>query len=289
MANVKELKKKIKSTKSTLKITTAMKLVSAAKLTKYQQSLLNIRPFALELERLIKQVAVVAHDYSHPYLEEHNANTIALLVISSNRGLCGNFNSSIIKECKRYLRTVDRPVEVFFLGRKAREVLRKEVVERKFFEFAHAVPNIHEVRDIAAEFGSSFKAKKYQKVMVIYNKFRSAISFNTTVRQLLPMRLDFLEKQTFIQQLGADYLYEPGTAEIMDALIPEVLSSIVNKVVLESIVAEHGSRMSAMESAVKNCRSLIADKTLEMNKIRQAEITTELIEVVSGAESLKSS
>jgi F-type H+-transporting ATPase subunit gamma len=286
MANIKDLKKKIKSTKGTLKITTAMKLVSAAKLAKAQQAILSSRPYANELESTIKTISALVENYTHEYLEEKDNNREALLIISSNKGLCGGYNGNLAKEVRKYLSTTDKDVKCFFIGKKVKEIVAKEVNFGKMFTFAKADPTFLELEEVGKELAAMFSNGEIGTVKVAYNQFNSAISFTPMVKQLLPMTLDVEEKKELEEKFPFDFKYEPTPAEILDTLIPETFSTTLYTSLLDGTAAEHGSRMAAMDNAVSNCKDAIRTQTLKMNKLRQAAITTELIEVVSGAESL---
>jgi F-type H+-transporting ATPase subunit gamma len=287
MANIKDLKKKIKSTKGTLKITAAMKLVSAAKLAKAQQAIQSSRPYANELELTIKTISALVENYSHKYLEDNGNNqTEALLVISANKGLCGGYNAQLTKEVRRYLAETDKQVKVFFIGKKVRELIRKEVNEGKFYTFAKVDPTFIEMETVGKELAELFTTGEVGSVKVAYNQFNSAISFTPKVKQLLPLSLDLAEKKELEEKFPFDFKYEPTPKEILDTLIPETFSTSLYTSLLDAIAAEHGSRMAAMDNAVTNCKEAIRSQTIKMNKLRQAAITTELIEVVSGAESL---
>jgi F-type H+-transporting ATPase subunit gamma len=287
MANIKELKKKIKSTKGTLKITTAMKLVSAAKLSKAQQAITSARPYALELEEMIRTVSALVQNYSHPFFTENEKNKQAiLLVISSDRGLCGGYNSQLAKKVKGFLKTSKEDVKVFYIGKKVKDLIKDEVNNGKHYQFDKAEASFEEINKIAVELGDLFKAGEVGKVYLAYNSFNSAISFTPTIKQTLPMTLTVEEKEKLKEEFPVDFKYEPSAEVILDTLIPEVLISTHWTAVLDAQAAEHGSRMSSMDSAAKNCKDAIRKLTLKMNKLRQAAITTELIEVVSGAESL---
>ncbi len=287
MANIKELKKKIKSTKGTLKITTAMKLVSAAKLSKAQHAIQSARPYAQELEETIKTISTLLENYTHRYLQGDASNKRSvLLVISANKGLCGGYNSQLAKEVRRYLGQSEEEFKVYFIGRKVRELLQGQVNEGKTFEFERIEPSYREIQNVAAELAELFTSGEWGQVYVAYNVFRSAISFKPTVKKVLPMILDKAEKEKLKEKFLFDFKYEPNPREILDALIPEAYLSAVYTCLLDALASEHGSRMAAMDSAVTNCKEAIQSLTLKMNKLRQAAITTELIEVVSGAESL---
>lgn len=285
MANVKDLKKKIKSTKSTLKITSAMKLVSAAKLSRAQGLITNSRPYSLELNQTIKTVSVLAENYSHPFLESGKSPHEVLLVVSSDKGLCGGYNQQLAKACRQFIRKADNP-KVFFLGKKVKELIKKEVNFGKFFEPESNEPRFHDIKKVSNELADLFKSGEVGKIYVAYNKFNSAISFTPTIDQVLPIALKDEEREQLEKDFPFDFKYDPSAREILDTLIPEVFISTVYTCLLDAQASEHGSRMAAMDSAVKNCKEMIRSLTIKMNKLRQASITTELIEVISGAESL---
>lgn len=287
MANIKELKKKIKSTKGTFKITKAMKLVSAAKLNKAQVRILGLRPYSVELEETVRTVSALAANYSNEYFLQKENNKAVVLVISSDKGLCGGYNSSLAKTVRRFTTEhKDEDLKFFFIGKKVRDLIQKEVNSGKTFTFAKADPTYEEVRKVADELGAMFINGEVGKVYVAYNSFISAIAFDSKVRQLLPMQVSAADQETIKSKYPYDFKYEPGAEQILDTLVPEVYLTTVYTCVLDAIASEHGSRMNAMENASKNSKEVIKKLSLKMNKMRQARITTELIEVVSGAESL---
>jgi F-type H+-transporting ATPase subunit gamma len=287
MANIKELKKQIKSTKSTLKITSAMKLVSASKLAKAQLAITSSRPYSEELQTTIKTISALVNDYSHDFLVENKENKrTILLVISANKGLCAGYNSQLAKEVRRFLGQTDLDIKANFIGKKVRDLVKSEVNVGKTHTFEKGDPTFAEIQTIANELGALFKQGEIGRVLVAYNKFNSAISFTPTIRQVLPMALDQSEKQILKEKFPFDFKYDPGPSEILDGLIPEAYITAMYTCMLDALAAEHGSRMAAMDSATGNCKEAIRTLTIKMNKLRQAAITTELIEVVSGAESL---
>jgi F-type H+-transporting ATPase subunit gamma len=287
MANIKDLKKKIKSTKGTLKITKAMKLVSASKLNKAQVRILGLRPYSSELEDTVRTVSALAQNYSNQYFTPRENNKAVVLVISSDKGLCGGYNSQLAKTVRRFVSEhKDEDLKFFWIGKKVRDLVQKEVNSGKTFTFAKADPTYEEVRKIADELGSLFTTGEVGKVYVAYNSFISAIAFDSKVRQLLPMQVAAETKEAIKTKYPYDFKYEPSAEQILDTLVPEVYLTTVYTCVLDAIASEHGSRMNAMENASKNCKEMVKKLTLKMNKMRQARITTELIEVVSGAESL---
>ncbi len=287
MANIKDLKKKIKSTKGTFKITKAMKLVSAAKLNKAQVRILGLRPYSSELEGTVRTVSALAQNYTNEYFLPKDNNKSVVLVISSDKGLCGGYNSQLAKTIRRFTaENKDEDFKFFWIGKKVRDLLSKEVNSGKTFTFAKIDPSYEEVRKVAEEIGSMFMAGEVGKVYVAYNSFISAIAFDSTVRQLLPMQVPEKVKEEIKTAYPYDFKYDPSAENILDTLVPEVYLTTVYTCVLDAIASEHGSRMNAMENASKNCKDMIKKLSLKMNKLRQAKITTELIEVVSGAESL---
>lgn len=288
MANIKDLKKKIKSTKSTLKITTAMKLVSAAKLNKAQMAIINARPYASELEQIVKVASALNEKFTHQFLKiNSDANKVLVVAVSSNRGLCGSYNSSVIKKIRALSKDIDQSYEFFFVGKKAFDVVKKEVSVVDKFIYDKTEPSYNDIIEITNKIIEYFQSGTYRSVQIIFNEFKSAISFNTVFKQILPMTLEEKDRQKYKDEYPFDFKYEPSAKYVLDQLIQEAFKSIIHTALLDAVASEQGSRMSAMDSASKNCKEAINKKTLVMNKLRQAAITTELIEVVSGAESLK--
>lgn len=286
MANIKDLKKRIKSTKSTLKITSAMKLVSAAKLNKAQSKINGLKPYSSELDKTIRTVAALATDYSHQYLETNSNPKKVLLVMSSDKGLCGGYNSNLVKRVRRLLNEENENYKVFFIGKKAKELLASEVNFGKIYTFEKADPSFDEIKKISKELGNMFETGEVGSIEIAYNTFHSVISQEPVIKQVLPIALDPEEVEKIKEEYPFDFKYEPSPEKILDTLIPEVYFSNIQTSILDAIAAEHGARMNAMENATKNSKEMIRTLTLKMNKLRQAAITTELTEVVSGAESL---
>ena len=290
MANIKELKVKIGSTKSTLKITSAMKLVSAAKLSKAQNRIQGFRPYSSELDQTVRVAAALAENYSHEYLEAGESKNSAILVISSDKGLCGGYNSSLSKKVKSFMAADEESnFKLFFIGRKVKELLAREgMTETKTYAYAKADPEFSEAQAVVDELAAYFKSGEIGKIYIAYNSFVSAIEFNSTVKQILPMTVNADEKEELLKEFPVDFKYEPSAKSILDNLIPEVLNTTVFASMLDAIAAEHATRMTAMDNATTNSMDMIKNLTVTMNKLRQAAITTELSEIVSGAESLNS-
>lgn len=290
MANIKELKVRIKSTKSTLKITSAMKLVSAAKLSKAQAKIQGFKPYSNELDNTVRIASALAQDYTHRYLETSSNTKTAVLVISSNKGLCGGYNSQLYKEIKNYLNSnQDKEVEFYFIGRKVKELLKRDgITEAKTFQFEKTDPDFTEIKALASELADKFVNDEIGRVVIAFNSFKSAIEFIPTVKEILPLTMSDDDKEKLAQEYPVEFLYEPSAESILDSLIPEVLNTTIYTSVLDATAAEHGSRMTAMDNATNNSKDMIRNLTLKANKLRQAAITTELTEIVSGAESLNS-
>ncbi|MEK6623670.1 MAG: FoF1 ATP synthase subunit gamma, partial [Bdellovibrionota bacterium] len=210
-----------------------------------------------------------------------------LLVISSDRGLCGSYISQLSKKVRSFIaESKDLDLKVYFIGKKVRELVKKDVRDGKIYKFAKTEPTYLESRAVADELSALFAAGEFGKVFVAYNVFKTAMNFVPTVKQVLPIAMDKTFQEKLKSEIPFDFKYDPSPNAILDVLIPESYRSIVYTCILDALAAEHGSRMSAMDSASKNCKTAIRSLTIEMNKLRQEDITTALIEVVSGAESL---
>jgi len=291
MANIKELKKRIKSTKGTYKITSAMKLVSAAKLSRAQQRILSLKPYSHELMETLKTVSAVTNDYEHEFFKSDPENKHAhLLIISSDKGLCGGYNGQLYKKAKKFLiENEDKEIKVHFIGKKVKELIEINENNVNFgthYEFEKVEPTHDEILDIADELSASFETGEVGSVHILYNSFESAMSCFATTSQVLPFSMPEEDKEKIKDEFPFDFKYAPSAEEILDTMIPEVYANSIYTAVLDAIASEHGMRMVAMDNASKNCNDVIKKLTLKMNKLRQAAITTELIEVVSGAESL---
>jgi F-type H+-transporting ATPase subunit gamma len=290
MANIKDLKKRIKSTKQTLKITKAMKLISAAKMAKAQDAVLQARPYSQEMWKTIGLLTRQKPDYKHCYLKKNNSEKILLLVVSSNKGLCGGYNSQLAKSVNEFLKQhSSHDITMVNIGKKVRELAKRTVELGTLYTFKKSDPTHQEISDLSFELADQFRNEKYGKLIIAYNEFISAIKFQPTLKTVLPMVVEHTEsvkKHEEKNVLTHDFKYDIDSHELLDELIPQAFLSHIYTAILDALAAEHGARMAAMDSASKNCSEQIRKFTLVMNKLRQAEITTELIEVVSGAEAL---
>ena len=292
MANLKEIRTRLNSVKSTKQITSAMKMVAAAKLRKAQDKILRLRPYAGKLHEILLDVSARLEETEDTgsFSRQSDPEKVLLIVITSNRGLCGAFNSNVIKESVRIInehyseQAESGTLKIMTIGKKASDYFRKsqyEIVEDHSPVFDELT--FDNVNKIASGVMNNFLDGEYDRVEFVYNQFKNAAVQILTHEQFLPVQK--VEEETSTS--GGDYIYEPTREEIIEELIPKTLKVQFYKAVLDSFVAEHGARMTAMHMATDNATELIRDLTLEYNKARQASITNEILEVVSGAEALK--
>ena len=290
MPSLRDIRNRIGSVKSTRQITKAMKMVAAAKLRRAQEAVVKTRPYAQLLDQALSRVAAraAADDaVAHPLLAPRAARTAEVVVITSDRGLAGGFNSNIARRTQRFLTESGErfeKIQLATIGKKGREFFRaRKVPVRKDFTGVHADLRYEKAEAIAAEYTERFLSGEVDAVFLAYNEFKSAISQKPVVVQLLPI-------ETAAAEPGAaaiDFKYEPSREGLLADLIPRQITMQVWRALLESAASEHGARMSAMESATKNAEEMIAALTLQYNRARQAYVTKELMEIVSGAEALK--
>ena len=290
MPSLRDIRNRIGSVKSTRQITKAMKMVAAAKLRRAQDAILKTRPYALLLEQTLTRVAARAAAEgaaTHPLLVPRPARAAEVVVITSDRGLAGGFNSNIARRVQRFVtengEQYDR-IQLATIGRKGRDFFRARKMEiRKDFPglqvgLAHA-----KAEALAQEYTARYLAGEVDAVFLAYNEFKSAISQKPVVVQLLPIETPADASAT----AGIDFKYEPSREALLAELLPRHVAMQVWRALLESAASEHGARMSAMESATKNAEEMIGALTLQYNRARQAYVTKELMEIVSGAEALK--
>ncbi|MEN8201525.1 MAG: ATP synthase F1 subunit gamma [Bacteroidota bacterium] len=294
MASLKEIRERKVSVASTMQITSAMKMVSAAKLKKAQDAIVQFRPYADKLKEILASVGdSIKDDEDNIYAEQRDKERILLVLITSNRGLCGAFNSNAIKATiQRALTRYDtqmmgRQVDFVAIGKKGAEFLRKKGYN-VIFDGSEVFDDLsfERVASIATMIMGLFTDKEYDHVDVIYNQFKNAGTQILTVEQFLPIQVDDLTEAagtvTFV-----DYIFEPSKAYIVEELIPRSLKLQFYKAILDSHASEHGARMTAMHKATDNATELLKELSLQFNKARQASITKEILEIVSGAEALK--
>jgi F-type H+-transporting ATPase subunit gamma len=300
--SLRDIRNRIGSVKSTRQITKAMKMVAAAKLRRAQDAVLKTRPYAMLLEQALARVAARTSEETrgelkaqftaeygvHPLLTARPERLAEVVVITSDRGLAGGFNSNIARRAQRFLTEHgDRfeQVTVSTIGKKGRDFFRARKIEiRKDFTGIHTDLRYEKAEAIATEYAERFLAGEVDAVFLAYNEFKSAISQKPVVVQLFPISTVPAEGAA---PAGIDFKYEPSREELLQDLLPRHVAMQVWRALLESAASEHGARMSAMESATKNAEEMIAALTLQYNRARQAYVTKELMEIVSGAEALK--
>lgn len=285
MATIREIKDRITAVKSTQKITRAMQMVAAAKLRRAQENIMKARPYALELDKVIAQVAMRAKRDVHPLLQESlKGEKTLLVVVTADSGLCGGFNSNLIKAAREYISEhVDENIDVYCIGRKGWDFFKKndyslageKVMFFNSLKYADAVDAVGHVKDL-------YLSGEYNRVNILYNQFKSAIQQIITTRQLLPL----IPAETEESISSIDYLYESDEYTVFDTLIPYHLEIQLWRVLLESYASEMGAKMTAMDSATENANDLLNSLSITYNRARQAIITTEISEIVGGAESM---
>jgi F-type H+-transporting ATPase subunit gamma len=296
MPSLKAIRTRIASVKSTQKITRAMKLVAAARLRRAQDAIIGARPYANALQEAVAEVAVRAGAESHPLLDQRPVKKIGLVVLTSDRGLAGGFNANIFRGVQRFVveqSTVPEPpaIAIYVVGKKGRDFFRRRKNSVVGHEFAGAAGNLAEARaqEVALTILELFQTAQVDAVYLVFNEFKSAIQQRVVIEPLLPLVAGRLAAGAAAASPGGqiDFLYEPDKKQLLDALLPMYVQSQVYRALLESIASEFGARMTAMDSATSNAKEVIARLTLQYNRARQAAITKELMEIVSGAEALK--
>lgn len=294
MASLKEIRERRASVASTRQITSAMKMVSAAKLKKAQDAILRFRPYADKLKEILASVGdSLKDDDNNPYAQQRDKERILLVLVTSNRGLCGAFNSNAIKASihraltKYSSQMMARQVDFLTIGKKGNDFLRKKGYE-VIFDGSDLFDDLtfEKTSDIAEMVMKKFTEEEYDQVDVVYNQFKNAATQILTEEQFLPIEADALTDQEE-KQSHVDYIFEPTKEYIVRELIPTSLKLQFYKAILDSNASEHGARMTAMHKATDNATDLMKELALQFNKARQASITTEILEIVSGAEALK--
>jgi len=291
MPTLRDIRKRLKAIQSTKKITAAMKMVAAAKMRKVQDRMLNFRPYAMRMETVLTDLAKVAEREIHPLLALRLRKKVEVLVITSDKGLCGAFNTNILKTANNYINNLKKDgVEpsLSIVGRKARDFFkRRSVPMRNAWVGLSGRISYANAQEIAGNLIEGYTSESFDEVVVIYNEFKSMITQKVTMMKLLPVGVLEGEEGQKEATMTADYLYEPSRAAIFERLLPKHIEIQIYRALLESSAAEEAARMTAMENATKNCSELITKVTLLANKVRQASITKELMDIVGGVEALK--
>jgi F-type H+-transporting ATPase subunit gamma len=289
MATLRDIKRRIRAVQSTSKITKAMKMVAAAKFRRAQQRMFEMRPYADRMNTILAGLASGAPSESHPLLTVRPRKNIEVLVLTSDRGLCGAFNTNILKVAAKYtkeLQNDDFAVSVSAVGRKARDYYKRRNVDlRKAWTGISGKISYANAQEIAAEVVEDYTNETVDEVVLIYNEFKSAIAQKVVITRLLPMApIQAPEEETLPV---FNYVFEPSRQEIFSSLVPKNVEIQVFRALLESQASEEAARMAAMENATKAANEMIDSLTLQYNKARQASITKELMDIVGGVEALK--
>ena len=292
MANLLDIRRRIKSVKNTQQITKAMKMVSAAKLKRAQNRVINARPFANKMTEVLAELAKhTPEDFHHPLLDQRGDERYLVVLITADKGLCGAFNTNLLKAAQIFLKeNSGKQIEFLTVGRKGRDFFRRRatlageyvgLTGKGRVEFSEA---LGVARDIIARFTDN---EEIDKVFLIFAEFKTVLTQRIVVEQLLPIsRTTTDEADASTDAEVTDYIYEQPPAEIFTQLLPRLVETQIFRALLESIASEQGARMTAMDAASKNAGDLISSLTLNMNRVRQAAITREIIEIVSGAAAL---
>jgi F-type H+-transporting ATPase subunit gamma len=311
MPSLLDLRRRIRAVKSTQQITKAMKMISASKLRRAQERVVGARPFALQMQRVLNSLASRVDPSSHPLLAERERGggapgsgndgadaKVLLIVVTADKGLCGGFNTNIIKAASAFINKAGSPIELGLVGRKGRDFFKRRGFDVRIEEIGiFQRVKYADAKRIAEAAIEEFTSGRVSKVFIVYNEFKSVMQQRVTTEQLLPIPKQGVSSSSADAKAGpgskapvsgdVDYLYEPGPAEILGDLLPKHIEIQVYRALLESAAAEHAARMTAMDAATKNSGEIIDTLTLYMNKVRQAAITREIIEVVSGASAAK--
>ena len=286
MANLKEIRNRIVSVSSTMQITSAMKMVSAAKLKKAQDAITSMRPYASTLNNLIQNLSSSSEpDMNSPFVSVREKKSILLVAITSNRGLCGAFNSNVIKKTRQLIieEYSNKKVSLITIGKKGSEILGKKGKIISTHDYIFDDLNYKKADEISKEIMDSFKKELYDEVILVYNRFKNAATQIVETETFLPIEENLDEKSI----KSPDYIFEPNQSEIVNELIPKALSIKFFKALRDSFASEHGARMTAMHKATDNATELRDQLKLTYNKARQAAITNEILEIVGGAEALE--
>ena len=286
MSGLKEIRNRISSVSSTMQITNAMKMVSAAKLKKAQDSISATLPYSNKLSELIKNISSSTDsDDTNPLFEKRESKNILIIAITSNKGLCGGFNSNIIKEVNNIKSTsASKRVDLLTIGKKGDDILSKKFEVISSHNDVYDNFNYSNIKEIAETVMQKFSDKEYDEVTLVYNHFKNAATQIVTKEQYLPIEESADENNS----VSGDYIFEPNRPKILNELIPKSLSIQLFKAISDSVAGEHGARMTAMHKATDNASELRDQLKLTYNKARQTAITNEILEIVGGAEALNS-
>ncbi len=298
MATLRDIKRRIVGVKNTQQITKAMKMVAAAKLRRAQENIINARPYYRKISEVLQQLLSIEKNIENPLLENRETKNILIIAITSDRGLAGSFNMNIFRETqelitneyKEYL--AGNNIQILSIGKKASDYFnRRNIPVAGSYPGFFSYFNFSESSKIVSEIQNKYLSGEVDKVIVIYNEFKSIIQQRTVIEQILPIQFKATEASDKNDKTApaVDYIYEPDQITIINSLLPKYLKTQLWRILLESYAAEQGARMTAMEMATENAKELISQLKLKYNKERQASITKEILEIVSGANALKGS
>lgn len=286
MAQIREIKQRLKNAKNINQITTAMKMVATARLKRAQQRILAARPYARHLVEVMRNLAARVSQDAHPLLAQRKEGKTAILLVTADRGLCGSFNANIIRRAQAYLK--ENPETVLLaVGKKGRDFFKRRnvPVHHEWLQVFPHIPfeSVMQIRDVIE---ALFVKEEFKSILVLYNEFKSVVQQKVTLETLLPIHIPE-EGGEGKPSFAGEYVFEPDEDTILESLLSKYLSTEIHRVLLESFSSEMGARRNAMEAATKNATEMIAKLTLEFNRARQAIITKEIAEIVGGAEALK--
>ncbi|HEV2418144.1 MAG TPA: ATP synthase F1 subunit gamma [Terriglobia bacterium] len=285
MPSILDLRRRIRSVKNTQQITRAMKMVAAARLRRAQERVLNARPYSKQMRQFLASLAARTEDRSHPLLAERPVRTVLLVLVTADRGLCGAFNANLVRAAQKYfIEHSERERRIIAAGRKGRDFFRRRglAMTAEYTNLFHRRVEFASAQELAAKIVELYTSEAVDAVDLIYNEFKSLLSPNLVVERLLPVKTEPPKPgETLV-----DYIYEQPPAEIFAHLLPRYIEAEVYRALIESQAAEYAAKMTAMDTATRNAKDLIASLTLHLNRVRQAAITKEIIEIVSGASAL---
>ncbi|MBI3949683.1 MAG: ATP synthase F1 subunit gamma [Acidobacteria bacterium] len=291
MPSIQDLRRRIRAVRNMQQVTRAMKMVSAAKLRRAQGRVLAARPYANKMVEVLRDLADRAEGYTHPLLEQRGDDHLVLVLITADRGLCGAFNTNLIRAAQQFLHQhVGKQLELFAIGKRGRDFFRRRqvTIRQEYINVTAKQVEFIDAQEIARKLINDFSDpdQGLDRIILLYNEFKSVMQQRIVIEQLLPLG-GFKQQEPPPKQVFIDYLYEQPPAEIFGSLLPHFVETQIYRALLESSASEHGARMVAMDAATKNAKELIDGLTLRMNRARQSSITKEIIEIVSGAAALE--
>ena len=287
MATIRDLKTRIRAVESTRQITKAMEMVAAAKLRRAQQTIESYRPYAEKMIEMLGHLSTASGEVSHPFFEERDVKKTALVIFASDRGLCGSYNSNLIRNAGQFQKDyTPENLELICVGKRSRDYFHRRAfpVVKSYVDFSGNM-DLVKVRDLTHYLTDRFIAGELDRIVLLYTAFLSTVSYKVTRKQFLPITQNVRPEST--EHSAKEYIFEPDASTIFARLLPGYTQTVVQMCMADALASEHGTRMIAMGTATKNAGEMIDSLTLTMNKARQSAITTELLEVVSGAEALR--